>query len=122
MRVSFKACVAACVLATTVVVPIAKASEPEDRDPVHGSSAAAKNGRADEMAAWSVDAGGGQSTGGAFALTAAIGQPDAGVVSSGGTVLAGGLWAGTVDFGAIFVNGFESGGTGAWSSATGGTE
>ncbi len=122
MKLSMRRRVAGWVLVAALVVPIATASEAEVPDPVEGSSAVTKNGRADEMAAWSVDAGGGQSTGGAFALTAAIGQPDAGVVSSGGTVLAGGLWAGTVDFGAIFVNGFESGGTGAWSSVVGGTK
>ncbi len=122
MKVFLKACVAACALATLVVVPIANASDPPAQDPVVGSSAAAKNERADEMTAWSVDSGGGQSSGGDFSLTAAIGQPDAGVVAQGDTVLTGGLWAGTVATGIVFSDGFESGDTGAWSGVAGGTQ
>jgi hypothetical protein len=76
---------------------------------------------ADGIATWSVDGGGGASSGGSFGLTAAVGQPDAGMVSRCSTVLDGGLWAGAVDLQAMFCNGFESGGTGAWSSAVGGT-
>ena len=121
MKVFLVACVAACALATLVVVPIANASDPQARDPVVGSSAAVKDGRADEMTAWSVDSGGGESSGGDFSLTAAIGQPDAGVLVGGDTVFAGGLWAGAAATGIIFSDGFESGGTGAWSGVAGGT-
>ncbi len=78
-----------------------------------------KEGRGDEMSAWSVDSGGGESVGGDFSLTASIGQPDVGMASQCGTVIAGGLWAGAVDLQPVFCNGFESGDTGAWSSVVG---
>jgi len=104
-----------------VLPPYAAASEPESPGSDAPSSAVVNSGRADEMSAWSIDGGGGQSSGGGFALTATIGQPDAGVLAQGGTVLAGGLWAGVLDSGSIFFNGFESGDTGSWSSVVGGT-
>ena len=104
------------------IVPLAGASEPAENGADVESRGAPKEGRADGMAAWSVDSGGGESSGGDFTLTAAIGQPDAGVLSQGDTVLAGGLWAGTLGSECLFCNGFESGGTGAWSSVVGGTE
>lgn len=45
-----------------------------------------------------VDGGGGTSTGGVFELTGTIGQPDAGVVMSGGGFeVRGGFWAGGVE-------------------------
>lgn len=78
--------------------------------------------RADAMAAWSVDSGGGASSGGGFSFTASTGQPDAGLISQCGTVLAGGLWAGAVDLQPVFCNGFESGGTGSWTSVVGGSK
>lgn len=45
---------------------------------------------------WSTVNGGGQtfSTGGSYTLGAAIGQPDAGVLSGGGYILEGGFWGG----------------------------
>jgi len=45
---------------------------------------------------WTVDSGGGASSGGAFALSGTSGQPDAGVLqSANGTLrLEGGFWAG----------------------------
>ena len=112
------------VVAVLVVLPIvvAGASEPAETGTDVESRGAPKEGRADGMAAWSVDSGGGESSGGDFTLTAAIGQPDAGVLSQGDTVLAGGLWAGALGSGCLFCNGFESGGAGAWSSVVGGTE
>ena len=43
---------------------------------------------------WTIDGGGGTSTGGGFAVSGTIGQPDAGPVLSGGTFqLTGGFWA-----------------------------
>ncbi len=106
------------------LVPLVGASEPVESEADVNSQDAPKQGRADEMAAWSVDSGGGESSGGDFTLTAAIGQPDAGVLSQGDTVLAGGLWAGLegADPGSIFADGFESGGTGSWSAVVGGNE
>ena len=45
---------------------------------------------------WStIDGGGGRSTGGAFILEGTIGQPDAGLMSGGDYVLAGGFWPAT---------------------------
>ena len=42
---------------------------------------------------WStVDGGGGTSTGGSYALSGTIGQPDAGTMSGGQYTLAGGFW------------------------------
>lgn len=101
-----------------LVVPFTEGSEPEGTD----TSAMSKSGRADGMAAWSVDSGGGESSGGDFSVTAAIGQPDAGVLSQGDTVLSGGIWAGALGSSCLFCDGFESGGAGAWSSAVGGSK
>ena len=108
-------------LVAMVVTPLAAATGTEVSETDVGSTVALKDGRADEMSAWSVDSGGGESSGGDFSLTAAIGQPDAGLITQCGTVLAGGLWAGAVDLESLFCNGFESGGTDVWSSAVGGT-
>ena len=74
---------------------------------------------ADAVDAWSADGGGGESAGGGFAVIAAIGQPDAARLSTGGLVADGGLWSGVVDLQAIFDDGFEDGNPGAWSSVTG---
>jgi hypothetical protein len=42
---------------------------------------------------WStLDGGGGTSTGGVYAVTGTIGQPDAGTMIGGNYTLAGGLW------------------------------
>ena len=43
---------------------------------------------------WTVDSGGGVATGGNFALTGSIGQPDAGNMSGGSYKLTGGFLAG----------------------------
>lgn len=42
---------------------------------------------------WTVDGGGGTSTGGVYAVTGTIGQPDAGTLSGGPFTLTGGFWA-----------------------------
>ena len=42
---------------------------------------------------WTVDGGGGTSTGGGYALSGTIGQPDAGTMSGGQYALAGGFWS-----------------------------
>jgi hypothetical protein len=42
---------------------------------------------------WTVDAGGGTSTGGSYSLTGTLGQPDAGQQACGIYELAGGFWA-----------------------------
>ncbi len=43
---------------------------------------------------FTIDGGGGTSTGGGFSLSGTIGQPDAGVMSGGNFTLVGGFWAG----------------------------
>lgn len=43
---------------------------------------------------YTVDGGGGTSTGGSFTLSGTIGQPDAGVMSGGSFTLSGGFWVG----------------------------
>jgi hypothetical protein len=41
---------------------------------------------------WTVDSGGGTSTGSNYSLSGTIGQPDAGIMTGGGYTLAGGFW------------------------------
>jgi len=43
---------------------------------------------------FTIDTGGGTSTGGTFALSGTVGQPDAGLLGGGAFVLAGGFWFG----------------------------
>jgi hypothetical protein len=45
---------------------------------------------------WTMDSGGGTSTGGVYSLSGTIGQPDAGGMSGGSYTLAGGFWSGKV--------------------------
>jgi len=47
-----------------------------------------------ELSWWTIDNGGGTSSGGEFVLTGTIGQPDAGYSSGDGFELLGGFWAG----------------------------
>jgi hypothetical protein len=42
---------------------------------------------------YSVDGGGGTSSGGAYTLSGTIGQPDAGTMAGGGYTLSGGFWS-----------------------------
>lgn len=44
-----------------------------------------------------IDGGGGVSSGGSFQLVGTIGQPDAGAMSGGTYVLAGGFWSGSTE-------------------------
>ena len=41
---------------------------------------------------WTVDGGGGQSTGGGYTLNGTLGQPDAGTLSGNAYTLQGGFW------------------------------
>ncbi len=41
---------------------------------------------------WTVDAGGGQSSGGAYALIGTVAQPDAGMMAGGDYTVNGGFW------------------------------
>jgi len=43
---------------------------------------------------WTVDGGGGVSSGGGYILAGSMGQPDAGVPAGGGFRLCGGFWCG----------------------------
>ncbi|EEF62874.1 hypothetical protein [Pedosphaera parvula] len=43
---------------------------------------------------FTVDGGGGTSSGGAFSINGTVGQPDAGVLSGGGYTVEGGYWSG----------------------------
>jgi len=53
---------------------------------------------------YTIDGGGGTSTGGNFTLSGTIGQPDAGVLSGGNFILSGGFWAGAVAVNNCFVD------------------
>lgn len=75
--------------------------------------------QADDLSWWTVDSGGGVATGGDLALEATIGQPEEGTATGGGWAFSGGLWAGEVDSGHIFYDGFESGDTSGWSAVAG---
>lgn len=50
-----------------------------------------------DLSWWTVDGGGGTSSGGSYSLSATTGQPDAGPVLTGGTYhLEGGFWGGAL--------------------------
>lgn len=65
---------------------------------------------------WSVDGGGGTSTGGTLTVTGTVGQPDAGTAASHGQVADGGLWSGLRA--TIFADDLELGDLGQWSVVT----
>jgi hypothetical protein len=46
-----------------------------------------------EITSWTIDAGGGQSTGSVYAVTGTIGQPDAGTHTGGSYAFIGGFWS-----------------------------
>jgi hypothetical protein len=58
---------------------------------VSSVSAATLDGDYD-LSWWTVDGGGETSTGGGYALSGTIGQPDAGEMSGGDYTLSGGFW------------------------------
>jgi hypothetical protein len=49
---------------------------------------------------WTVDGGGGTSTGGVFSLSGTIGQPDASSSSGGAYTVKGGFWGGVIPYAA----------------------
>lgn len=53
---------------------------------------------------WTIDGGGGQSSGGTFALNGTIGQADAGAMSGGNFSLNGGFWSAAATIQAIGLN------------------
>ncbi len=46
-----------------------------------------------QITSWTIDAGGGQSSGGVYAVTGTIGQPDANIHTGGAYTLFGGFWS-----------------------------
>ena len=58
------------------------------------SVAFAQTGVGYDLSWWTVDGGGDVSTGGQYALSGAVGQPDAGTLKSGEYTVAGGFFAG----------------------------
>ena len=56
--------------------------------------AAGARAQAFDISWYTIDGGGGTSSGGTFTLTATIGQPDAGVLSGGVFQIGGGFWSG----------------------------
>jgi hypothetical protein len=117
-----------CLLASLVIVSLAAAAIAADTgSPATGDTTSSTPGPTAEtdllapydMSWWSVDGGGGTSSGGLFAVTGAIGQPDAGAADGCCTMLDGGVWSGALPGGApVFCDGFESGDSEAWSGAT----
>ena len=73
-----------------------------------------------DLSWWSFDSGGGTASGGGFTLTGSLGQPDAGELHGGGFTLSGGVFPQQPQ--AVFIDGFESGDTSAWTLTTGGSE
>jgi hypothetical protein len=56
--------------------------------------ALAQTGGGFDLTWWTIDGGGGVSTGGTLTLSMTIGQPDAGDCAGGAFTLAGGFWSG----------------------------
>ena len=59
-------------------------------------AASGQTGEDYEITWYSIDGGGGRSSGGDFALVGTIGQPDAGEMAGGDYKLSGGFWPGTL--------------------------
>ncbi len=72
----------------------------------------AQSGGTYDITRSTLDGGGGRSTGGSFAVSGTTGQPDAGLVMSGGSFnLSGGFWPAPAPSqlpDALFQDGFES--------------
>lgn len=123
-RVAFRvvgmaAIAAACMSGTAAASVVAEPAETTATTSAAAAPAPPKLLQTYDMSWWSVDGGGGSSSGGTFAVTGSVGQPDAGSARGCGTAVAGGVWAGPEPCEApMFCDGFEDGGTGAWSSAT----
>ncbi len=82
--------------------------------------AEAENGISGFAVLWStVDGGSGDSAGGVFAAQGTFGQTDTQVLDGGDFKVIGGFWAPLPlpESASIFADGFESGGTSAWSSS-----
>jgi len=53
-----------------------------------------QDGSGYDLSWWTVDGGGGESSGDRYALAGTVGQPDAGTLTGGEYSLVGGFWAG----------------------------
>jgi hypothetical protein len=60
-------------------------------------SASAASAQTFDLSWYTIDGGGGTSTGSGFTLSGTIGQPDAGAMTGGGFTLRGGFWPGASD-------------------------
>jgi hypothetical protein len=83
-------------------------------------------GQTSSLDRWTVDSGGGTSTGGAFAVNGTIGQPEAGPVLTGGNyAVQGGFWPGVVRVSpevppTLYIQFSDEGITISWAPATSG--
>ncbi len=111
-------CIFATLLAISLVAPVWP-DEPVSPNPDAATKAEEALGPNVDLDWWSVDAGGGRSSGGSFILDASIGQADAGVISNHDSVLSGGILSNAIDLGYIFWNGFEGGDFSSWNTVVG---
>lgn len=74
------------------------------------STVFAQNGGTYDLTWFTIDGGGGASTGGVYTVSGTVGQPDAGVLSGGNFTLAGGFWAAVQTAGAPVLRAVLSGG------------
>jgi hypothetical protein len=72
-----------------------------------------------DMSWWSVDGGGASSTGGPYAVTGAVGQPEVGGAYRAYFAFDGGVWSVALEP-AFYYDGFETGDTTMWSAVSGG--
>lgn len=84
-----------------------------------GTAAVTDTEQAFDLSWWSVDGGGAVTSDGTFSLTGAIGQPDVGGSYRAYFALDAGVWSVELEP-AFFYDGFENGGTDAWSAVVGG--
>jgi hypothetical protein len=61
------------------------------------TSATVRAGGNFDIVSYTIDGGGGRSTGGAFVVTGTIGQPDAGSMTGGTFAVTGGFWSSRVE-------------------------
>lgn len=102
------------VVAAMVAAPEAGATD-GDAAPPTSETAATTTAATDAftLSWWSVDGGGGISSGGTFTLTGTTGQPDAGTSAGNGQEADGGLWSGKRV--TIFADDLELGNASRWS-------
>ncbi len=109
-------------LAGTLLLALASLITVESQEEPHGHGApdADKASEVLDIPAYSIDGGGGTSSGDDFQLIGSVGQPDAGTVLEGDDYgLTGGVMAVVAPLqGILFCDGFESGDASSWSSST----